>query len=255
MNAEIQVAQRGKVAVITVHNPERRNSLTLDLSAELAAAVRRAEGDESVHAVVVTGAPPAFCAGADLTSLGEANEEGLRAIYAGFLAVADCTLPTVAAVGGWAVGAGLNLALAADVRLAGPQAKFDARFLKLGIHPGGGMTWMLQRAVGPAVARSMVLFSEQLDAAEAERVGLVRRVVDGDHDALVDAAVELAARAGDAPRDLVITTKRSMRTTSGITEHADAVRTELTPQLKAITSKEFLARLGITKSQISGRHS
>jgi len=88
------------------------------MATQLAEAVAACEGDENVGAVVVTGTPPAFCAGADLTALGEAREQGLRAIYAGFLAVANCTLPTVAAVGGAAVGAGLNLALACDVRLA-----------------------------------------------------------------------------------------------------------------------------------------
>ncbi len=142
------------VALLTVDAPATRNALTLDLSAQLAAAVTAAEQDPAVHVVVVTGTPPAFCAGADLTSLAEADEAGLRSIYDGFLAVARCPLPTIAAVGGAAVGAGLNLALAADVRLAGPRAKFVARFLDLGLHPGGGMTWMAQRAVG-AVANAL----------------------------------------------------------------------------------------------------
>ncbi len=89
----------------------------------------------------------AFCAGADLTALGGGGaERHWRGIYDGFLAVGNCALPTIAAVNGAAVGAGLNLALAADVRIAGPAALFDARFQKLGMHPGGGATWMLQRA-------------------------------------------------------------------------------------------------------------
>ena len=111
-----------------------------------AAAVEAAEAE--AHAVVVTGAGKAFCAGADLSALGAAAREGLERIYAGFMAVGRCALPTIAAVNGAAVGAGLNLALAADVRIAGPHALFDPRFQKLGIHPGGGATWMLQRAVG-----------------------------------------------------------------------------------------------------------
>lgn len=252
MSGEIRVSHAGKVAIITVHDPDRRNALTLDLSADLAAAVKAAEQDTDVHAVVVTGTPPAFCAGADLTTLGAAHEQGLRAIYDGFLAVARCSLPTIAAVGGAAVGAGLNLALAADVRLAGPHAKFDARFLKLGIHPGGGMTWMLQRSVGPQQARSMTLFGEILDAPAAERAGLALRVIEGEHDALLEAAVNLASAAGDAPRDLVITTKATMRTTQTLAEHADAVDTEILPQVESITSPEFTHRLEAMKARISG---
>ncbi|HTI26446.1 MAG TPA: enoyl-CoA hydratase-related protein, partial [Kutzneria sp.] len=165
--SQILVDRRDRVAVLTVHDPDRRNALNLSLATELAEAVRACEADEQVGAVVVTGTPPAFCAGADLTALGEAREQGLRDIYAGFLAVADCSLPTVAAVNGAAVGAGLNLALACDVRLAGDRAKFDARFLQLGIHPGGGMTWMLQRIVGPQQAAAMTLFSQVYDAQAA----------------------------------------------------------------------------------------
>src|SRR5262249_26284141 len=153
------------------------------------------------HALVVTGAPPAFCAGANLTALGEAREEGLRDIYQGFLAVARCALPTIAAVGGAAVGAGLNLALAADVRLGGPKARFDARFLQLGLHPGGGMTWMLQRIVGPQVATAMTVFGQVLDAGAAVERRLALHLVDGDHGALVAAAVELAGPAVAAPRE------------------------------------------------------
>jgi enoyl-CoA hydratase len=143
-----------QVALITVHDPDRRNAVTAAMSAQLRAAVQRAEADPNVHAVVITGAGKAFCAGADLSALGSAAEQGLLQLYDGFMAVGGCTLPTIAAVNGAAVGAGLNLALAADVRIAGRGALFDARFQQLGLHPGGGATWMLQRAVGPQVARA-----------------------------------------------------------------------------------------------------
>lgn len=243
--------RRDAVAVVTVSDPQRRNALTLELSEQLAAAIAAAEADRDVHAVVIAGEPPAFCAGADLSALGEAAEEGLRAIYAGFLAVAHCSLPTVAAVGGAAVGAGLNLALAADVRIAGPRARFDARFLKLGLHPGGGMTWMLQRAVGPQQATAMTLFGEILDADSAHSAGLVHRVVLGDQDDLVSAAVELASGAAAAPRDLLVTTKRTMDHTRTLDSHAEAVDVEIAPQVVSLRSQEFTDRLAAMKARIA----
>ena len=247
---EILIERRGRVAVLTVHDPDRRNALTVRLSADLAQAVADCEADQEVGAVVVTGTPPAFCAGADLTALGEAKAEGLREIYAGFLAVANCRLPTVAAVNGAAVGAGLNLALACDVRLAGERARFDARFLRLGIHPGGGMTWMLQRIVGPQRAAAMTLFSDVYDAKAALAAGLVLDAVEGD---VVAAAAALASKAAEAPRDLVIATKRTMRTTSVTHEHAEAVEVELVPQVASIKSPAFAERLARLKEHISGR--
>lgn len=111
------------VALITVNDPDRRNAVTDEMSAQLRAAIQRAEGDPDVHAVVVTGAGKAFCAGADLSALGagvgDPAEPRLLRLYDGFMAVSSCNLPTIAAVNGAAVGAGLNLALAADVRIAG----------------------------------------------------------------------------------------------------------------------------------------
>ena len=130
--------------------------------------------------VVVTGAAPAFCAGANLGNLAEATEESLGNIYEGFLRIARSPLPTLAAVNGAAVGAGMNLALGCDVRIAARRAKFDTRFLQIGIHPGGGHTWMLRRIVGPQATFAGVVFGEVMDGAEAERVGLVHRCVDDD---------------------------------------------------------------------------
>lgn len=248
---EILVERRDKVAVVTVHDPERRNALTRDLSAGLVDAVADAEGDKDIHALVITGTPPAFCAGADLTLLGSAREEGLRAVYAGFLAVANCALPTIAAVGGAAVGAGFNLALAADIRIAGPRARFDARFLQLGLHPGGGMTWMLQRAVGAQRATAMTLFGEVVNADRAEEIGLVHRVTLGDHQTLLNEAVAFAQPVADAPRDLVLATKRTMRTTRESSAHADAVDAEIAPQLDSLDSPEFAERLAAMKARIT----
>jgi enoyl-CoA hydratase len=232
------------VALITVNDPDRRNAVTDAMSAQLRAAVQRAEADPDVHAVVVTGAGKAFCAGADLSALGAAAEEGLLRIYDGFMAIGNCTLPTIAAVNGAAVGAGLNLALAADVRIAGPAAMFDPRFQKLGLHPGGGATWMLHRAVGPQVARAALLFGMRFDAEAAVRHGLALSIADDP----VAAALELAAGPASAPREIVLATKATMRATASPgsidSDHHDlAKRTELGPQAKSIQSPEFAARL------------
>ncbi|OBH05519.1 MULTISPECIES: enoyl-CoA hydratase [unclassified Mycobacterium] len=240
------------VALITVNDPDRRNALTDEMSTLLRSAVERAEADHDVHAVVVTGAGKAFCAGADLSALGAAGggsaEAGLRRLYDGFMAVGNCRLPTIAAVNGAAVGAGLNLALAADVRIAGPGALFDARFQKLGLHPGGGATWMLQRAVGPQVARAALLFGMRFDAESAVRHGLALSVADDP----VAAALELAAGPAAAPREVVLATKATMRATISpgaldSEQHDLAMRTELGPQASSIQSPEFASRLAAAR--------
>ena len=183
------------VATLTLNNPAERNTLTAPMVAEIVAAMDGIEADESVGAVVVTGAAPAFCAGANLGNLAEADESSLGAIYEGFLRIARSPLPTLAAVNGAAVGAGMNLALGCDVRLAGRRARFDTRFLQIGLHPGGGHTWMLRRIAGPQAAMAAVVFGEVLDGAEAERVGLAHRCVDDDQ--LLTAAQAMAARAAE----------------------------------------------------------
>ncbi len=203
----------------------------------------------SVGALVVTGEPPAFCAGADLSQLGASREDGLRRIYAGFLAVADCPLPTIAAVNGAAVGAGMNLALACDVRLAGHRARFDTRFLDLGIHPGGGHTWMLRRIVGPQAAAAMVLFGERLDGEAAERVGLVWQCVPDEE--LLTTAVAMASRAAAAPRELVCRTAATLADVASIERHDDAVTRELRDQVWSMDQPEFAARLAELRSRIS----
>lgn len=235
------------VAVLTVANPARRNAMDLALSRLLVEAVTAAVDDPAVGAVVITGEPPAFCAGGDLTELAAAETAVLRSVYAGFLAVAACPLPTVAAVNGAAVGAGLNLALAADVRLAGPQARFDARFLPLGLHPGGGYTWMVQRALGPQGAAALTLFGEVVDAAEAARIGLVHRAVDD----VVAAAVEMAARAAAAPRELAVTTKATLRITAGLAAQGDAVDVEVRAQAESVRSAAFRERLAALQARIA----
>jgi enoyl-CoA hydratase len=238
-----------RVALITVSDPERRNAMAIDLSEQLVEQVRAAEGDPGIGAIVVTGATPGFCAGANLDELGASKEVGLRKVYAGFMAVANSTLPTIAAVNGAAVGAGMNLALACDVRLAGPKARFDSRFLDLGLHPGGGYTWMTQRILGPQGAAAATLFIDVLNAEEAERVGLVWRAVEDP----VAAAIEMASRAAAAPRELAITTKRTLRVTANLDSQADALEMEIRAQVASLESPAFAERLAALKAKVSKR--
>ncbi|MEY2476008.1 MAG: hypothetical protein QOG87_1323 [Actinomycetota bacterium] len=237
------------VAVLTLDEPERRNALNLALVEEIITAFEELEADPAIGAVVVTGAPPAFCAGADLGNLGGAQEAGLRSIYEGFLRVGRSSLPTLAAVNGAAVGAGMNLALVCDVRIAGRRAKFDTRFLDLGLHPGGGHTWMLQRAVGPQAASAMVLFGQVLDGEAAERCGLAWRCVDDD--ALLDEAVTLAARAASMPRELSQRAKQTLAAMPAVATHEAAVDLELDAQLWSTQQPFFAERLAQFKAKIS----
>jgi enoyl-CoA hydratase len=249
--AEVRTATADGVTVVTLDAPDRRNALTVPLGDELVAAVEAAEVDPDVGALVVTGAPPAFCAGADLSHLGASQREGLLNIYAGFLRVAHSPLPTIAAVNGAAVGAGANLALACDVILAGRSARFDTRFLKLGLHPGGGHTWMLQRKVGPQTAAALVLFGEVVDGTEAERIGLAFRCYEDDQ--LLDAAVAMARTAADAPPELAPRMKGTLRDVLALDEHDAAMERELDEQVWSLNQPAFKERLAALQQRISGR--
>lgn len=245
---ELVTTRADGVATVTLDAPERRNALTLSLVDEIAGAFDDLESDGAVHAVVVTGAPPAFCAGADLSHLGDSQREGLLRIYEGFLRVARSPLPTIAAVNGAAVGAGVNMALVCDVILAGSSAWFDTRFLQLGLHPGGGLTWMLHQRVGPQAAAAMALFAERLDAERAEQIGLVWRSVADDE--LLPTALELASAAAEAPRDLVTRIKQTLGATTGASTHDETVDRELEAQLWSINQPAFAERLAAMRNRI-----
>ena len=239
------------VGTLTLNNPDERNTMTHAMVEEILAAMDVFESDENVGAIVVTGTPPAFCAGANLGNLSEATGDSLGVIYEGFLRIAHSPLPTLAAVNGAAVGAGMNLALGCDVRIVSERAKLDTRFLQLGIHPGGGHTWMFRRIAGPQATMAAVLFGQVLDGAEAERVGLAYKSVPADD--LLDVAHEFAARAASAPRELVIETKKTILAMADVDEHPDAVARELTPQLWSTKQPWFAERIAALQAKISSR--
>lgn len=240
------------VATITLDDPERRNALDPDLAEELATEIRRQDAAPEVGAIVVTGAGKGFCAGANLGNLAEAAGEGADAealearrraymgLYEPFLALRAARVPTVAAVNGAAVGAGLNLVLAADVAVAGTGARFLSGFLRIGLHPGGGNTHMLTARVGPQVAAAMTLFGETLDGSEAERHGLVLRcVADAD---LMATARELAARAAAYPPAATARCKETLRMAARA-DYEATLAAEVTAQVWTTTLPETAALL------------
>ena len=193
------------VRVLTLSRPEAMNALTLAAARELSERLEAAAADRAVRAVVLTGAGSAFSAGGDTTFLLEIpsmSEAELRAVvYATFQrpvrAIRAMAKPVIAAVNGAAVGAGCELAVAADFRLASERARFGEVWIKIGCVPALGGMYLLPRIVGLARATELILTGEIIDATEAHRIGLVNRVVPDD--GLMDAALELARALARGP--------------------------------------------------------
>jgi enoyl-CoA hydratase len=250
------VERHGGTAVLTLNAPQRRNVLSAELVAAVGRAVDDIEADPESRCIVVTGAGPAFCAGAELSTLEKAADgdfAGVRVVYDGFLRILRSPLVTIAAVNGSAVGAGLNLALACDLRLAGEHALFDSRFAKLRIHPGGGNLWMLTRAVGAQRATLATVFGERWDAQAALAAGLVAAVYPAEE--LVPAAIALGRRLdGQEPayvKRLIQTVRESVSTLG----HADALAAETAAQEWSTTRPAFRAGVGEMHAQVQRRSS
>jgi enoyl-CoA hydratase len=238
------------VCVVTLADGARRNAITPAMNAELIETFAYLESSDDVRSVVITGEGSAFCAGADLQHLGHnPTESGLRTMYEGFLRVASSSLPTVAAVNGPAVGAGMNLALSCDLRLAGHSARFDTRFLQLGLHPGGGHTYMMQHVMGPQATYATVLFGEKMDGTEAQAHGFVWKCVPDA--SLMATAVAIATRAAAAPPELARRVKQTIGTVAAIPTQSQAVDYELVAQLWSITQPAFSQRLTTLRQDIS----
>src|SRR3954451_21561258 len=175
------------VARLVLDNPDQRNAMTDDMTRSWGVAVDELVADRDVRVVVVTGAGSAFCSGGDprwIASEPDAPVDRLRTRMIGFyrawLAIRRLEVPTIAAVNGPAVGAGLCLALACDLRYAAAGARFSAPFVKLGMNPGMASTYLLPNVVGDAAARDLLLTGRAVDAEEARQLGLVSRVLDED---------------------------------------------------------------------------
>ena len=239
----IDLTADGDIRTITLNAPDRLNALDRPLLDELAQAVAAVAGDADARALVVTGAGRAFCAGADLDSLfGDRTRptavlrQVLLDVYASFLGIRDLTIPTVAAVHGPAVGAGLNLALACDVIVAGPKAKLGATFSAIGLHPGGGCTWMLTQRVGAANAAAVLYAGEPLDAERSLRLGVAQELVD---DPLARAQ-ELAHLYASRNPALMADLKETVRVAS-TSDLVTTIDVESWAQASSLASPEFAA--------------
>jgi len=217
---EVGFEREDGVAVLTLQAPERRNALTAEMAADLVAACDEADADDEVGAVVVRGEAGFFCAGGDRSTLAAAGRdpaapetfEGLGAVYRSFERVGELDPPSVAAVRGGAVGAGLNLALATDLRVMARDALLISGFLPIGLHPGGGHGALLGRTGSREAAAALALFGERIDGERAAALGLAWVAVDDDD--VEGTALELAGRAAADP-ELARRTARSLRSELG----------------------------------------
>lgn len=191
------------IGIVRLNRPDTRNALTAEIIAGLRAAWDWAESEPELRCLIVTGTGSAFCAGADFSTLeGDlsgaaegshvliARRQYLRSYYRNFLRLADMPMPTIAAVNGAAIGAGFAFTLAADLRTAAATAKMGATFTRIGLHPGGGTTYLLPRLIGLPRALELLYTGRVVDGTEAERIGLVNHAVPGED--LLDRTLELA---------------------------------------------------------------
>jgi enoyl-CoA hydratase len=238
------------VAVLTLADPGKRNALSHQLSGDLAAAVHDVLS-AGARSIVLAAEPPVFCAGGSLDDL-LARARPLGETYAGFLALAQAPVPTIAAVTGPAIGAGVNLPLACDVVIAGESARFDPRFLDIGIHPGGGHMWRLAQRVGPQGAAALVLCGDVLTGPEAAAAGLAWRCVPDSE--VLEVARRLAGKAAARSPELVQRAKQVLRETTGYTVAAPAaIAAELEAQQWSVEQPYFEETVRALRARISSR--
>jgi enoyl-CoA hydratase len=196
----LEVAYADGIGELVLRRPERRNAMTAAMGEDIGRAVASLGAQEGLRAVIVRGAGKSFSAGGDLAMLeertrcrGDDNRRAMRRFYASYLVIRELPVPTIAAIHGHAIGAGLCFALACDLRLAARGAELGMTFARLGLHPGMGATYFLPRVVGPARAAELMLTGRVFDAEHARDIGLVSEVVAED---------ELLARARQLAREI-----------------------------------------------------
>lgn len=209
----VKTEQKGHVAILTIDRPEALNALTADVLRDLGEAMDAVEANDEAYVVILTGAGRSFVAGADIGEMKPLTAvEGKAWGNAGndvFLKVENCTKPVIAAINGFALGGGCELAMACDIRLASEKAKFGQPEVGLGITPGFGGTQRLARIVGTGRAMELIFTAKTIDAAQAEKIGLVNAVCAPEE--LMDKAMEMAEMIAAQAQVAVRESKRCIR--------------------------------------------
>jgi len=200
----VGVEKQDRIVTLTINNPAQRNALSFELVDELKSAIEEIKADPEVLAVILTGAGKGFSSGGDVSSMspqpGMSEEEAagfIKDYYMKNLSVMDIPAFTIAAINGHAIGAGCTLALACDMRIISKKAKLGLSFVKIGLHPGMGTSYLLPRLVGMAKAYELLLTGEPIDGEEAVRIGLANRAVEPDQ--VMEEARQLAEKIARGP--------------------------------------------------------
>lgn len=243
MYEHIQVSESEGIVTITLNRPDKLNAFIGHMRRDLAEALEHAGSDRNVRVVIITGAGRAFCAGGDVAFMAELMqrrdaEEFSRILGAGrrvILAIRQMNKPVIASINGPASGAGCNLALACDLRIASNTATFSQSFAKVGLHPDWGGTYFLPRLVTPNKACEMFFLGETMDAAEAARLGIVNQVVAPED--LEATTLQLAERLRAAPPIAVAAAKQAVYM-SQAAELDEMLRYETEAQLRCFESHD-----------------
>lgn len=243
MYDHIDIAENDGIVKITLNRPEKLNAFIGHMRRDLAEALEHAGSDRTVRVVIITGAGRAFCAGGDIAYMAELigrrdTDEFSRLLGSArrvVTVIRQMTKPVLAEVNGAASGAGCNLALACDLRLASTEATFSQSFVKLGLHPDWGGTYFLPQLVSPNKACEMFFLGEVIDAQEALRLGIVNQVVAPE--ALEEATLELATRLRDASPLSIAAAKQAVYLSQSA-ELEEMLRYETEAQLRCFDSED-----------------
>ncbi|WP_165966987.1 enoyl-CoA hydratase-related protein [Actinomadura sp. 7K507] len=258
-SADVLLVERrpGGIVVLTLNDPGRRNAMSDEMTAAWKAAIEEIGADAHVRCVVLTGAGSAFSSGGDLSWLADTNavavpalRDKMLAFYRTWLMIRDLEVPTIAAVNGHAVGAGLCLALACDLRYAASGAKLLAPFAALGLHPGMAATWLLPEVAGLPLAREMLLAGRALTGDEAASHGLVNRAVPR-ADVLAEALTVAGRIAAQGPVATRLT--KVALSNGGHPDMESALRWESLAQPVTMSSADMLEGLAAQREKRSPR--